>query len=266
MKLSDFRINRHYWLNTIDRRIIKKGKIVGKVDRKSFDEIWRKQSNKTMFVHVGLGAIKDAFGVDPYRLLLETFDNNDIIALAPGFTPSFRTSGVYHKLFSQPEYGTFSRLFLKDAKYRTDDAIHSILVRGEYDFSKCEHQESFSSRSCFARLDEDNILYVNIGTDRLVCVQLHFIEHYCQVPYMDIVKHNGVIFKNETEYRHITQTNFRYKTRITWNRKKIRKLMLKEGILQEYDLNGLEVRIFHAQDLRKLIAAQLERDPFYLVT
>ena len=120
-----------------------KKKSIGKTDRKSFDEIWGKQSNKAVFFHVGLGAIKTALGGDPYRLLIKTFDSNGITALAPGFTPSFMTSGVYNKLFSQPELGTFSKLFFKDTKYRTDDTIHSILVRGEYDFSKCEHQGQY---------------------------------------------------------------------------------------------------------------------------
>ncbi|MFW6040711.1 MAG: hypothetical protein ACOC85_02630, partial [Thermoplasmatota archaeon] len=92
---------------------------------------------KTVFVHVGLSDIKSVFHQNPYELLIKVLEEHFNSILAPGFTPYFEESGVYHKLYSKPVHGTFYRLFHKDADYRTNDATHSILVKGDYRFDDC---------------------------------------------------------------------------------------------------------------------------------
>lgn len=239
---------------------------VGNVSLEQLRKTLSLSGEQAIFLHVGLSALKKALGPLAQKELIDIFRSQNISILVPGFTPSFRQSGIYHKQFSQPEYGTFSKLFLPEANDRTDDAIHSILIKGIYSFSGCNHQKSFADDSCFGKIDRDNLYYVNIGTRDLVCTQLHFIEHHYTVPYNEIMNHEGILYDNESNYRHITQANYRHNMRVTWNRNKIRKLLIKEGVMKEHQINGLCIRLFRAGDLKTVLGKQIIVNPYYLVT
>lgn len=88
---------------------------VGAVSEEAFDRILDAYTDTdTVFVHVGLRDIRRAFDCNPYAFLLGRFDGRFESVLNPGFTPAFRSvdGGVYHKQYSVPKFGTFSRLFL----------------------------------------------------------------------------------------------------------------------------------------------------------
>ncbi|WP_249191447.1 AAC(3) family N-acetyltransferase [Halorubrum ruber] len=150
------------------------------------------------FVHVGLRDVKRAFGGDPYALVRSTLDERFRSVLAPGFTDYFETSGVYHKQHSRPKHGTFGKLFLRDADYRTDDAMKSILVRGPYRFDGCRHADSYAEDGCFARLVEEDTLIIDIGTPWITCSHLHYFESRMGLDYVSEETFEGVICSEGT--------------------------------------------------------------------
>lgn len=239
---------------------------VGTVDDERFDDILSQYDDDVVFVHAGLSDVKNAFGTNPYRFLLNKLDEHFKSILAPGFTPSFRSTGLYHKQFSKPEVGAFSRLFLDDANYRTDDAIHSILVRGDYRFNDCNHQNSFSDNSCWEQLDKDNILYMNIGTPWLISTQHHYLEHRFDVPYISRNIYRGIIYHDCYTYSKVSQTNYNYKMPVKRSSKKIEVYLKNSHGISKFNLEGLEILLFRAQDMRKALSQKIKQDPYYLVT
>lgn len=238
---------------------------VGPVEADSFDDVLAQYDDDVVFVHAGLSDVKSAFERNPYEFLLTKLDEHFESVLVPGFTPSFRSSGVYHRQFSRPEYGTFSSLFLEDADYRTNDAVHSILVRGDYRFEDRDHHESFSERGCWGKLDEDNVLYFNVGTPWIVSTQLHYIEYISDPPYVEDTTFEGVLYEDETTYREISQGHYTAPDTVKWNRSKIEGKLASRGVLSRHDLGGLEMRFFRARETRRALEPELGADPYYLI-
>lgn len=219
----------------------------------------------TVFVHAGLRDIRQAFQRNPYPFLLQTLEENFESILVSGFTPSFRDSGIYHKEHSRPEFGTFARLFLDDADYRTDDPIHSILVKGDYRFDDCDHHDSFSETGCWAKLDRDDVLILNVGTNWIVSTQHHFLEHYFDVPYVRSTTHEGIIFDGSGDHKQIRQTNYEYTMPMKRNALGIQAYLTETGALTNHTLGGLKIMGISARDLREGLAPAIERDPYFLV-
>ena len=235
-------------------------------DEHFFDTVFEKYEDSVLFVHAGLSKIRSSFSCqNPYSYLIGKLGNHFKTILAPGFTPSFRKSGIYHKNFSLPEYGAFSRLFLTDANYRTNDAIHSICCKGVFDFSNCNHQDSFGRESCFYELVRQNVLFANIGTNDFVCTLLHCIERICAVPYVadDFVK--GEVYVDNENHKTVTQWNYAPRIKYVWDRKKIVHDLKRENIIRDFSKGGLLLYFFHAKDLFDFISAKVSRNPYYLL-
>lgn len=253
--------------------LMRKRKRAGVSDPGQFMQIldmYRK--NPVVFVHAGLSQIKNAFHVDPYPFLMEGLTTRFQSIVTPGFTPSFRTTGLYHKEFSKPEYGKFSWLFHRDASRRSDDPIHSLLVRGDYGFLNPYTQEAFGPGSCFDQLDRENILCLSIGTQWPVSSQKHYIEYRNKLPYIQKADYQGIIYYDHTRYEKISTTNYirthwfnRYLT-LMWNNYKLARHMQKQGMMEVYDLHGLMIYAFRLQDLRKFLEEKFTHDPYYLFT
>jgi aminoglycoside N3'-acetyltransferase len=221
---------------------------------------------RVVFVHAGLSDIKSVFHKNPYKLLLSSLDDRFDSILTPGFTPTFRKSGIYHKLYSRPEYGAFSRLFLEDADYRTNDALHSILVKGDYSFDDYNHFNTFSREGCWAKLDDDNVLYMNIGVPWITATQHHYIEHYYNVPYNSSKEYNGWIYYDEFRKEPITQVSYQYETEIIRrNSIKIEDYLHSKGALERYTIDGLKLMFFRAREMRDTLEPKIEQDSYYLV-
>lgn len=226
----------------------------------------KKESANAVFVHAGLSKIKAISGVkNPYEYLLDALKSNYKIVFAPGFTPSFRTSGIYHKKYSLPEYGMWSRIFLKDSEHRTNDAIHSILYIGNYDFSDCNHYDSFGESSCFFKLVKTNVLVADIGTEDFVCTFVHVLERINSVPYVKTVQVKGIEYFSDTEYSPIVQENYAPLRKYAWNRKKIVKALKQAGILRDYSKNGFVLYFFRAGDLFEFLNEKIKKDIFWLI-
>ena len=231
-----------------------------------FQSILAEYDDPVVFVHIGLSDVNAAFGSRSYeRLYTELTDQFDSV-LAPGFTPSFRESGIYHKQFSRPQVGMFPVLFLDDAEYRTNDPIHSILVSGDYRFAECDHQNTFGEDGCYAQLDEDNVLIANIGTNRLVSTQYHYISLQANPPYHTTETHSGEIYYDEHTHREINQKNDTFTSMFyNWNRWKMEAYLEEQGVLDTRDRHGLKLSFFRANEMREALEEKIEQDPFYMV-
>ncbi|MGQ4555628.1 AAC(3) family N-acetyltransferase [Halobellus sp. GM3] len=218
-----------------------------------------------VFLHIGLSDVAAAFGSQSYDRLRSELARQFESVLVPGFTPSFRASGVYHKRYSKPQVGAFSRLFLADAEYRTDDPIHSILVGGDYRFEGCDHRDTFGENGCYAQLDSDNVLIANIGTNRLVSTPYHYISLQAETPYHTTETHSGVIYYDEDTHERITQRNDTFTGIYNWSRWKMETYLEEQGVLDSRDRNGLKLSFFRANDMRNALEPMIEQDPFYMV-
>ncbi|MFD1513229.1 hypothetical protein [Halomarina rubra] len=238
-------------------------------DESRFDELLERHGagHDEAFVNVGLGDVKGAFGGNPYEFVVSKLDDAFDSTLAPGFTDYFKTSGVYHKEFSRPKHGSFVRQFLADADYRTDDAIKSFLVRGDYRFDDCVHDDSYHDDGCYAKLEAENTLAINVGTAWLVCPHVHYLEAQCDVDYVESRTFDGVMYRDRTNYERIEQTCDIARSKFySWNRSKLEGLLEDEGVLHSYDLNGLSVQFLRLGDLTDALAPKLREDPYWLVT
>lgn len=243
---------------------------VQSMDAKEFDKIISTFDDDTVFLHIGLSDIKSAFNRNPYDFLMEKLETSFQTLIVPGFTPSFKQTGIFHKKFSFPEYGTFPKLFLHDAEYRTDDAIHSVLIRGNNRYTNCQNRDSFSEESCWAKFDEENTLILNIGTEKFLMTQLYYIERRNNLPYVEKPKYDGVIYSNPYEFSTIRQVNHKcqhnFPVSMPPNWRKIESYLKSTNSLWDFSTNGLTVYAFRAKDVRISLENKLEEDEYFLRT
>ena len=252
---------------TVARRRFRAGS-AGSVAESAFDRILDRYVDDTVFVHVGLSDINAAFDGDPFELMMDKLSARFESVLTPGFTPSFRKDDgrVYHKQYSKPGFGTFPRLFQSVADYRTNDATNSILVDGPFRFDNCDHHTTWGEAGCFGALDRHNVQYLAVGTDWLRASQLHYVEWYYDLPYVDRVEYDGVIYYDETSHQPVSQQTHEYHRPVSWNRAKIGNELAAAGVLDRYNCNGLRIFAFNARELREALRPKLAADPYYLVT
>jgi len=241
---------------------------VGPVPSSVFETILDQYPEKdVVYLHVGLSDIKTAFETNPYEFILEQLDRRFGSLVVPGFTKSFRETGVFNVEESEPELGAFSHLFFEnDSDYRTPDPLHSLQVKGEYRFDGCDFRDTFGSEGCYAQLEADDVLCLNVGTPWLVSTQLHYLEQELDLPYVDTVDIDGHITYADGHTEAISQTNYAKNNYVYfWNRLGIRDDMVTTDRMNHFDLNGLNVMAFTMGDLRELVEQETRTDPYYLV-
>lgn len=255
---------------------------VGPVSETDFERVLGRYSDDpSVFVHAGLGDVKAAFDRNPYEFLRESLETHFENVFVPGFTPSFRRvdGRVYHKRYTSPYFGSFSRQFLADCDYRTNDATNSILVSGDRRFEECDHHDTWGENGCFAALDRENTLYLHVGTNVFRPSQIHYVEARADVPYVDPVEYEGVIYYDDTTVERITQRTDDETAMVEnragvpipipsmmWNFRKLRDDLENADVLDAYDLDGLTVWAFHARELRRFLERRLADDLYYIVT
>lgn len=222
--------------------------------------------SSVVFVHIGLSDIKTGLETDPYEAILRKLRSAFDSILVPGFTQSFRETGVFDIDETEPELGAFSGLFFEEADFRTPDPLHSVLVEGPYRFEGCTFRDTFSPEGCYAQLSEDDVLCLNIGTPWLVSTQLHYIERVCNVPYATTIEIDGEL-RADGKTTQISQRNYAKNNYLYfWNRQGLRDAMVAAGVMDHYVLDGLNVMAVHAGEMQAFLEPRIEADPYYLVT
>lgn len=255
------------WPNTaLHTALAQKPTSVGTVQPDFLQTIFREYTAyDTVWAHVGLSDVNAALPGNPYTSVMDALTAHFESVLTTGFTHYFKTSGVYDKQHSQPHHGMFTKLFLADATYRTDDAIKSILVNGPYRFDGCNHRDTYASDGCFQQLRDDDILVVSIGTPWLICSYLHHIEARYDVPYMEHRDFEGVMY-DDGSLSEIVQRNHSYDGIWRFNKLKIHYRLRRENKLDEYHQNGLSVFVFPLSWIDDVLSPRVAADPYYLVT
>jgi aminoglycoside N3'-acetyltransferase len=187
----------------------------GAVDESTFESLLDSYDADAAFVHVGLSDVSSAFEGNAYETLHEHLSGAFESILTPAFTQSFHGTGTFHRKHTEPELGAFARLFFEDADYRTADPLHSIQVQGPYRFEDCTQRDTFAPDGCYARLEADNVLVLNVGTRWLVSTQIHYIERQLDVPYAGSTGVEGVVHHGDGESEHVTQTTYEKNTSIS---------------------------------------------------
>jgi aminoglycoside N3'-acetyltransferase len=238
----------------------------GPANEDAFAELLDEYDEDEAFVHVGLSDVSSAFEGNPYEFVRDHLDERFDSILTPAFTQSFRDSGYFHRQESDPELGAFASLAFEDADYRTADPLHSIQVLGDYRFDDCNQRDTFGPEGCYAELDADDVRIINVGTRWLVSTQLHYVERHTDVPYVDRVDVEGTVHHGGGDREYVAQTSYDKNNYVYyWNRLKIMRDLLADGVLDHYDLNGLTVIAVSARDLRTALAERIEDDPYYMV-
>ena len=215
--------------------------------------------------HVGLSAVNAKNAQEAYDLIIEAADNLNNYAL-PAFTPSFRNSGVYSYLHSRPEIGRFSVIAKNNFFHRTIDPIHSVFLKERVAYDGLDMSDTFSENGIFSLFTKEGSCWVNIGTKSLVSTIFHHIERISNVPYLEHVKHFGVMYKDD-EIIEIEHYSYKYNKRVAWNRKKIEKDLSRAGaILQQGYWNGAYCQIIDGYLATNVLLDKLKADPYYLVT
>lgn len=215
--------------------------------------------------HVGLAAVKANSAKEAYDLIIEAASDLSNYAL-PGFTPSFRSSGVYSYSHSRPEVGRFSVLAKGSCFYRTTDPIHSFFLKERVLCDELDMSDTFIENGFFSLFTKEDSCWVNIGTKSLVSTVFHHIERVANVPYLEHVKHFGVMYK-DGEVVEIEHYSYKYNRRVAWNKIKIEKTLSKAGaILQQGYWNGAYCQVIDGHLAAKVLLNKLKDDPYYLVT
>jgi len=240
---------------------------VGPVSPSVFETVLDQYDRDVVYLHVGLSDIKTAFETNPYEFLLEQLDRRFASLIVPGFTKSFRETGRFDVAETAPELGAFSHLFFENhSEYRTPDPLHSLQINGAYRFDGCDFRNTFGSAGCYAQLEADDVLCLNVGTPWLISTQLHYLEQSLDLPYVGTEDIEGHIIDGDGSAERITQTSYAKNNYVYfWNRLGIRDDMVAADRMDHFDLNGLNVMAFTMADLRELVERKTRTDPYYLV-
>lgn len=214
-------------------------------------------------VYAGLSDVAAAFGGDPYERLREALFGAFDAVLTPGFTFSFRETGVVDLDRAPPETGTFGRRFLADAEFRTEDPVFSLLGAGEFGFETDGTDRSYAEDGYWAELHDRDVLYLNVGTGRFRCSAFHLAEARHDVPYVSETELSGRVERDGVSRRvcHAIPTDDCYRR---FARRKVTTAL--GDALCDRSIGRLRIEGCRASDVDVLLDDRLVEDPYYLVT
>ena len=216
-------------------------------------------------VHAGLRSVSSSSASDAFDLLSNALSGLDNLFI-PGFTPSFRSSGIYSVKYSRPEVGSFSKLAWLSGAPRTLDPIHSLFsMRGslsDVDISN----DTFHPNGFFRTFIRKQSCIINIGTPHLISTLFHFYERYMNTPYLASSSHDGFILDSSQHPIPTHHYSYRYHYSVSWNRAKIESFLFCNGALTYVLWNGAYCRILDGQLAFELLTYQLGVDPYFMIT
>lgn len=219
----------------------------------------------TAIVHAGLRSVSSSSSQEAFGKICDSLSDVQNL-FVPGFTPSFRVSGVFSVLYSRPEVGSFSNLAWLSGARRSFDPIHSLFtINGSIEVGSSLN-DTFHPDGIFKNFVLANSCIINIGTPYLVSTLFHYYERYMNVPYVKSSMHQGFVLKSSGEPLHVKHSSYKYSLPICWNRSKIESMLVRNGALTVGLWNGAYCRIINARASFVLLTSRLASDPFYMVT
>lgn len=219
----------------------------------------------TVIVYAGLRAIAAQSPRDAYSKIIDSLTEVKNLCI-PGFTPSFRKTGVYSVLFSKPEVGALSKYAWTLGAERTLDPIHSVfVVRGKLEFEDTL-DDTFHPEGIFKSFVREGACIVNIGTPSIVSTSLHYIERLNDVPYVNAELHDGVIYDLGANVKKIEHKSYKYNISVTWNRKKIENLLEYNKCIITGRWNGAICRVIDGKKSSDLLTQRIQKNPYFMVT
>jgi aminoglycoside 3-N-acetyltransferase len=258
---------------------IDKDRKIHKIDNFDFKKLlsgFNIEYGSNIFIHAGLKKINQVSGksyndiVDEIIYFLKKLYFPKSL-IAPSFTPSFRKSGVYSKLYSRGEYGAFSEIFRQKSDYRTDDAIHSVSIISNdlEEFFNLNYNETFADDGFYASLI-NNSYVINISTQYFVSTYMHYLEETLKVPYkyhqIEKISYKGVMYDENNLVKNIVQINHAYKFSTVFNRDKIEKILRKNNVIQYKNYQGIIVSCIKVFDLDRVLRKEIIKNPYFLVS
>lgn len=220
---------------------------------------------RTAIVYAGLSSFRAESPCGAVDLIQYAFRNTENWFI-PGFTPSFRRTGVYSVVHSRPEVGAFSKNVFKLSLKRTLDPIHSLFImNGDLPYADTMG-DTFDPDGIYKSFTTQDACIVNIGTPEIVSTNLHYSERFAGLPYLERENHHGVVILPNGKEKEINHTSFKYKNRISWNRKKIERLLVKNNCMNVGLWNGALCRVIDGEASMSCLHSALTKDPYFMVT
>ena len=228
-----------------------------------------------LFVHVGIRRLRDRWGLstaDASELLIEKLLERDPDRLfVPSFTYSFTKTGEYSRSRSPSEVGGFSEHVRssRGASLRTLDPIFSCVDVLDSGFSRAGiNDDAFGERSIWHLWDTIDGLIVNIGLDKVIATQVHYIETRVGVPYRYSKLFPGCIVDEAAGT--VTKVDYNYSVRDLVEDPRMdfprrRALLETSGVLHAFSWEGVEVTFMRARGLRHALESALATDPRVLL-
>lgn len=194
---------------------------------------------------------------------VHSFNPKSIVV--PSFTYSFTKNSCFSINNTSSEVGRFSEevRLNTSTKLRTNDPIFSVIDVDNYGWTdEAWNKEAFGCDSLWEKWDQENGVIVNIDLPKIVSTQLHYIEKISGVSYRfdkiftgDVCNANG----------HISNINYKYFVRnlnsdFEWDRSKILHILNDKNINHSGVWNGLDIRWFRANDMRRALEPMMIDD------
>jgi hypothetical protein len=239
-------------------------------------------NNRILFLHVALKELKLITQKSYSELTREILSSLSQLyhpktILVPSYTfRSFILSGVFHRHFSHSEVGRFSEeVRLHHAKYRTPDAMWSVVDTGDYlrhldlDYSR----NDFLAGSLFDVLNQEDYIIVNVGLTGSFATQIHCVERACEVDYRLMQTFEGVYYDDPVHWKPIAYETYmrRFNSEVeyypSYNNIKRENYLLMQEVLQYKTLSEtLKISWISSQTLTETLTTAVELDKSFLVT
>lgn len=224
---------------------------------------------KAAVVFVGIRQARQSLGLeDPIVQIQAILDEIYGSVIVPTYTYSVRESQKFDVVNTRSETGVFSRHFMENADYRSMSPIKSYALKGQAveEFSKLNHFDDYGLEGSFEYFRKSQITTINIGTDEIRPICIHYSEYLAKVPYMQSIKRNVLITDKSGKSEDASVSDLiSIGSPVKVNRIKLEKDLLENKLSYNLKINDFVVRVMPQQNYFDFFMDRLKKNPYYLV-
>lgn len=172
--------------------------------------------------------------------------------IVPAYTDNLRNGETFDWKKSKPTTGALSNKVLKRSDFtRTKDPLHSVLVKGvdSQEILALKDKSTFGEQSVFAFMDRKNgkMLFIDVTLNQSF-TYLHYLEEKWNVSYRKFYKkkikvvEDGKVMDSEVLF-------YTKKAGFLANIEKFEQYLKEEGIIQQYDYEGIPLILLKFSDI-----------------